>query len=137
MFSAANKELCKKFVGEIVELETDSAWGQMNFFRRTSHAGGIHDGEEELELVYIHLGVPVWASVLRERACAGDCSAVTTNPLGITTHFTLGIQGCRKPERGGYEVAFLSRRCSSLIDAACQYSAVNDEQMSGDVARGV
>ncbi len=41
-----------KFVGEIVELETDSAWGQMNFFRRTSHAGGIHDGEEEVELVY-------------------------------------------------------------------------------------
>ena len=52
--AAADEELGAEVVGEIVELEADGSGGEVNFFGRTGHAGGVHNGQKEFELVDVH-----------------------------------------------------------------------------------
>jgi len=52
--AAADEELGAELVGEIVELEADGSGGEVNFFGRTGHAGGVHHGQKEFELVDVH-----------------------------------------------------------------------------------
>ena len=53
-FAAPNEKFGVEFISEIVKLQTDSAGGQVNFFRGASHARRIHNREEKLELVNVH-----------------------------------------------------------------------------------
>src|SRR5882762_4523971 len=58
-FSAPHEKFRVKFVSKVMELETDGARGQVNLFRSAGHAGGVHDREEQFELVNIHLLLPL------------------------------------------------------------------------------
>src|ERR1700730_9213214 len=70
-FSTPYEEFRLKFLSQVMELETDGARRQVNLFRRAGHAGGVHDREEQFELVNIHLPAPISA-----RCAQGPDSAI-------------------------------------------------------------
>jgi hypothetical protein len=43
-----------------MELKTDGTGGEVNFFRGTRHARGVHDSEKQFQLVDVHLASPDW-----------------------------------------------------------------------------
>src|SRR5579863_596577 len=57
-FSSPHEKVGVKFVSKVMQLQAYGARRQVNLFRSARHAGRIHDGEEELELVDIHLQAP-------------------------------------------------------------------------------
>src|SRR5689334_10455250 len=63
-FATADEKFRTEFIGKVMKLKTDGAGREMNFFRRASHARGIHDSEKEFELVNVHQVVPVCATAL-------------------------------------------------------------------------
>src|SRR6266481_9715417 len=53
--ATAHKEFRAELIGQIMELKTDGTGGEVNFFRRSGHAGRVHNSKEQFELVDVHL----------------------------------------------------------------------------------
>src|SRR6266536_3819489 len=68
-FAAAHEEVRVKLSGKVMELQTYRTGRQVNLLRGAGHAGRVHDGKEEFELVNIHLPAPNTARCLGADAC--------------------------------------------------------------------
>jgi hypothetical protein len=86
--STPHEKFGVKFVSKAVELETYGAGRQVNLFRRAGHAGGVHDREEQFELVDIHLPAPT-APAAYSGGLAPGSAALFSHPREGAPHSTL------------------------------------------------